>query len=165
MSILGRVSTRPRSEKGKDTDRQVWWRRPFTITETPLIDGSGRLLMRNVVLLGVPPGWKLTVNIHHNPDPLKHPHCHGGRFLGLILWGGYLEERRRPGEGPKFRRYRPGAVNFVDNDTYHAVRSLYRRRSITLGLIFPNIQDPGYLVGDEYKSFGRYFHEGHYAPA
>lgn len=167
--VLGKVHTRPPREETLAAWRSTYWRHPFEYVESPKLwpPGEEGTLMRSRFVFSIPPGWKLLVNWHDSVDPLPHCHAHSGRFLSLVLWGGYIDERidGRTGERT-FRWHKPWTFNWIPEHVYHRIHHMPKGKAITLCLIFPNIQEHGWYSQGGYTSMGRYFGEGrHLAPA
>ncbi|MGN6107710.1 MAG: hypothetical protein ACTHU0_21555 [Kofleriaceae bacterium] len=73
-------------------------------------------------------GWRWPrVYLHrfHRSDEDPELHNHPWRWaVGLILAGGYREERRGEGGRVEVRDVGPGAVNVIHGDTFHRVELL-----------------------------------------
>ncbi|HEX2879698.1 MAG TPA: hypothetical protein VHO25_09170 [Polyangiaceae bacterium] len=71
-------------------------------------------------------------------------HNHPWRWgFGIILWGGYIEERLMPDGSIRVKRFGPGAFNFVTRNTFHRV-DLIRHECWTLFWTAPKQFDWGF---------------------
>jgi len=87
-------------------------------------DGSPYLSRWTLIDLG--PGWP-RVHLHrfHRSDEDQELHNHPWRWAaGVILAGGYREERRVAGDVVAVRVVRPGSLNLIHGDTFHRVELL-----------------------------------------
>jgi len=101
-------------------------------------------------------GWLPTTYLHcfHLPDADRALHNHPWVGRGLILLGGYVEERSaghpREGRAPYFRAMRPGALQLVEPDTFHRVTDLFEDRAWTLFVVGERVTEWGYWCKDRF---------------
>jgi hypothetical protein len=166
--LLGRVVTRQPSEKTKEAWRKTYWRRPGEYVESPKLwpPGEEGTLMRSWFIFSIPPGIKLLINVHDSVDPLPHCHAHSGRFLSLVLKGGYIDERIDGTTGKQtFEWHKPWSFNWIPLHVYHRIHYMPKGKATTLCLIFPNVQEHGWWSQGKFTSMGRYFGEGRHLDA
>lgn len=119
----------------------AWKRDPGRIIHT---HGTEYLLRTYLT----PRRWPVSVFLHHffRGDDDRELHNHPWEVsIGLILAGGYVEERLRT-RGIRVRRFRPGSINVIRANDFHRVTLLDPARGCwTLFLTFRRVQDWGFL--------------------
>lgn len=97
------------------------------------------------------------IYLHHFHDSDKGKELHSHPWLwsfGLILLGGYKEERRMPDDSVEAREVKPGSINYITNTIFHRV-DLLEKDSWSLFFAGPRTNDWGFWNRDtkEYKDW------------
>lgn len=115
----------------------------------------------------------IAVRVHEilKSDPDLHPHDHPWSFVSIVLSGGYLEGRPRPGVEGKgvhgvpaldFEWYGPGSVILRKHTDFHRILILEGGRAVTLFIPGEYRHEWGFLVDgqkvshNDYERFGGY---------
>lgn len=83
-------------------------------------DGAPYLTKHTLVNLGRD-SWRAHLHEFHRGDEDAALHSHPWKAVGIILSGGYREERRWDGGVVHKTNYLPGMVNVIGPDTFHRV--------------------------------------------
>lgn len=123
-------------------------RRSFTI---PNLDGSPylwRVLLRGR-LTGENKRPPLSLYLHqfHSSDGDRDLHNHPWDWsLSIILWGGYVEEKRQRDGTIITRRLWPFMINWLGPKDFHRIRELKGRETWTLFIAGRKTRDWGFMV-------------------
>lgn len=157
--VYGKPYAPERRPEEHEVDAKLYHRKFLELVNVPGHLGNP-ILVRARFLFSCAPGWKLILYKHESTDPLDL-HNHAGRTLSLILKGGYWEERTDGFSKHSYVAHRkPFRFNWLGLRTFHAIRVLPKGTAWTLVLIWPNVQRVGMNINGEFKSVGRYYHEG-----
>ena len=91
----------------------------------------------------------------HDSDKGRELHSHPWLWsFGLILLGGYKEERRMSDDSVEAREVKPGSINYINNKIFHRV-DLLEKDSWSLFFAGPRTSEWGFWNRDtkEYKDW------------
>lgn len=123
------------------------WLKNDKVGEKIQIDGD--LYLTRTYLTGrSQDGWPVGAFIHHfhRGDKDRELHNHPWNYsLGVILAGGYSEERRMPDGSVKTFMLNPGSINIIRANDFHRVDLLDKENGCwTLFFRWKRIQDWGF---------------------
>jgi len=90
------------------------------------------------------------IYLHHFHDSDKGPELHSHPWewsFGMILLGGYKEERRMPDDSIEKREVNPGTINYITNKIFHRV-DLLENDAWTLFFAGPRSSEWGFWDRD-----------------
>lgn len=128
------------------------WKHPLPwITSEPgqHIHIDGNLYLTRTYLTGrSSEGWKVGAFLHHfhRGDKDRELHNHPWNYAGgLILAGGYTEERRQKDGSIKTTVHKPGSFNIIRGNDFHRVELLDKENGCwTLFFRYKRVQDWGF---------------------
>jgi hypothetical protein len=89
-------------------------------------------------------GGNIFLHHFHDSDKGTELHNHPWKWsFGLILLGGYSEERRTKDDNVEARTVKPGSINFITNKIFHRV-DLLENDAWTIFFAGPRTQDWGF---------------------
>ncbi len=114
------------------------------------------------------PSWSAYLHRFYRHDEDRHLHNHPWTWsFSIILWGGYVEERRRRNGKIVRRRVWPGTINLLGPKDFHRVLELKGSQTWTLFITGGKASAWGFLVDGVFilakaylKAKGLEIHEG-----
>lgn len=128
----------------------------ITINVPDPVTGVKAPYLTRYYLFGKDRKWG-NIYLHHFHDSDKGPELHNHPWewsFGMILTGGYSEERRMPDDSVEAREVNPGSINYITSKIFHRV-DLLEKDAWTLFFAGPRTNDWGFWDRNtkEYKDW------------